>query len=122
MWLGALRRFAIALVIVVAAGALVGLLAGAVIRQGLRRDLAVGFYLSGTGLLALALLLGTRPPVKFKEGTGGSSVPSGLFDRGVRWASREEQNEALNVPALLVTLGVCLIVIGAVCDPSRKLI
>ena len=72
MWLGALRRFAIALAIVVAGGALVGLVAGAVIKQGLRRDLAVGFYLSGTGLLALALLLGTRPPVKFKEGTGGS--------------------------------------------------
>ena len=122
MWLGALRRFAIALVIVVAGGALVGLLTGAVIKQGLRRDLAVGFYLSGTGLLALALLLGTRPPVKFKEGTGGSAVPSGLFDLGVRWASREEQNEALNVPALFVTLGVCLIVLGAVCDPSRKLI
>lgn len=122
MWLGALRRFAIALSIVVAAAALLGLVAGAVIKQGLRRDLAVGFYLSGTGLLALALLLGTRPPVKFKEGTGGSVVPSGLLDRGVRWASREEQNEALNVPALFVTLGVCLIVIGAFCDPSRKLV
>ena len=102
--------------------ALVGLLAGAVIKQGLRRDLAVGFYLSGTGLLALALLLGTRPPVKFKEGTGGELGPERPLRPGRPLGSREEQNEALNVPALFVTLGVCLIVIGAVCDPSRKLI
>lgn len=122
MWLGALRRFAIALGIVVAGAALVGLVAGAVLKQGARRDLAVGFYLSGTGLLALALLLGTRPPVKFREGRGDGAIPSGLFDRGVRWASREEQNEAINVPALFVTLGLCLIVIGAVFDPSRRLV
>jgi hypothetical protein len=121
MWLGALRRFAIALAIVVAGAALVGLVAAAVIKQGLRRDLAVGFYLFGTGLLALALLLGTRPPVKFKEG-GDPAIPSGFFDRGVRWASREEQNDALNVPALFVSLGLCLILIGAVVDPARKVI
>jgi hypothetical protein len=122
VWLGALRRFTIALAIVTAGAALLGLVAGAVIKQGLRRDLAVGFYLAGMGLLSLALLLGTRPPVKFREGRGDSSVPGGFFDRGVRWASREEQDEAINVPALFATLGVCLLVFGALCDPSRKLV
>jgi hypothetical protein len=121
MWLGALRRFAIALAVVAAGATLLALVVAAVLKQGLRRDLAVAFYLSGTGLLALALLLGTRPPVKFKDGVAGDAIP-GLFDRGVRWASREEQDSALNVPALFVTLGLCLIVIGAALDPSRRLV
>ena len=91
------------------------------IKQGLaprpRSVLAGGNRLAGAALLLGALLAG-----ELRTGAAAGRRRSAFFDSGVRWASREEQNEAINVPALFVTLGLCLIVIGAFCDPSRKLV
>ena len=93
------------LVIVVAGGALVGLASLAVIKQGRRRDLSVGFYLSGSGLLGAASSR-HRGPGAAQGGRRRQLGSSGSSTRGVRWASPEEQNEALNVSALFVSLGL----------------
>jgi hypothetical protein len=84
------------------------------------RGVSVGFYVTGVGLCALAFLLGSRPPVRGK-GDGGFVLARWLGG-GVRFASREEQDEALNLPALFVVLGVLLLVAGALIDPRQPLV
>jgi hypothetical protein len=106
-----------------------GLLLGALLHEGTRRGIAIGFYLIGSALAGVGVLIATRPPVKSKSTPRSGekidaprvsetlNVFNGVFSSGpVRWASRDELREAMNVPALLVALGVTLIVIGAFVD------
>ena len=66
------------------------------------------------------VLAGSRPPVRAKE--GGGFVGFGRWlGGGVRFATRTEQEEALNLPALFAVLGVALIVIGAAVDSRHAL-
>jgi hypothetical protein len=109
--LGALRRFTAVVLVAVAGACLLGLLIAAVAHDDLRRGLAIGLYASGAALTGLALLLGTRPPVRSK-GDGGFVGLGRWVGTGVRWAARDEQDEAINLPALLLTVGVVLVVIG----------
>lgn len=115
MWLAALRRFVTVVVVAVAAACLLGLAIAAATHATLGRGLAVGLYVSGVGLSGLGLLLGSRPPVRSKGDSGFMGLGRWVGG-GVRWATREEHEEAINLPALLVTVGVLLIVIGAGVD------
>jgi hypothetical protein len=110
----ALRRFAAVVAAAVVAAALVGLLVVAVAKVDLRRGLAIGFYVCGAGSCGLAVLLGAAPPVRGKR--DGGFVGFGRWvGGGIRWATRSER-EAVNLPALLVTVGVVLIVVGVAVD------
>jgi hypothetical protein len=110
----AARRFG---AVVAAAGcgaALLGLLIAAAAHEPVRRGLAIGFYAAGAGLLGLGVLLGVSPPVRRRD---GDAVGFGRWvGRGVRWASRSEHDEAINFPALLLTVGLLLIVLGIAVD------
>jgi peptidoglycan/LPS O-acetylase OafA/YrhL len=117
---GALRRFAALLALAAAFAVLVGLFLAAVTHETLARGLAIGFYITGVGLCALAFQLGSRPPVRTKE-SGGFVGFGRWVGGGVRFATRTEHHEALNLPAILAVLGVCLIVVGAAVDSSHTL-
>jgi hypothetical protein len=112
--LGALRRFGILLGVASAGSALLGLLLTGALHEGIRRGLAIGFYLGGVGLLALGFLLGSRPPVR--SPSGGFVGPFKWVGGGIRFATREEHLEAMNVPAIMLAIGVCLIGIGVAVD------
>jgi hypothetical protein len=118
--LGALRRFATLLALAAGVAVLLGLVVAGLSRQSLLRGLAIGFYLVGVALCAIAFALGSRPPVRSK-GTGGFVGFGRWVGGGVRFATRTEQDEALNLPAIFVALGVCLIVIGAAIDSRHSL-
>lgn len=116
----ALRRFAMLVVAAAAGAALLGLALAGLTGESARRGLAIGFYISGVGLCALAFLLGTRPPVRAKS-DGGFLGFGRWTGGGVRFATRTERDEAINLPAIFVSIGVLLIVVGAVVD-SRRLV
>ena len=116
MLLAALRRFASVFAIALAGATLLGLAIAAVGHDGIRRGLAIGFYVSGCGLGALALFLGIRPPVRARSGEAGFMGLGRWGGGSVRWADREEHRQAMNMPALLLTLGVMLILIGVGVD------
>jgi len=115
VWRAALRRLAAVVVSAVVAAALVGLLVAAGAHEDVRRGLAVGFYVCGACLCGLAVLLGVGPPVRGKK--DGGFVGFGRWvGGGVRWATRSERETALNVPALLLAVGVVLILVGVAVD------
>jgi hypothetical protein len=111
----ALRRLAAVVAIAMGGAALLGLLIAAAAREDVRRGLAIGFYVGGAGLCGLAILLGSAPPVRGKR--DGGFVGFGRWvGGGVRWATRSEREEAINLPALLLGVGVALILVGVVVD------
>jgi hypothetical protein len=116
----ALRRFALLLAWASAAAVLLGLGVAGLTHQSILRGIAVGFYIGGVGLCVLAFLLGSRPPVRGK-GDGGFVGLGRWTGSGVRFATREEQDEALNLPAIFAVLGVCLILIGVAVDTRHGL-
>lgn len=116
----ALRRFATLVVAAAAGAALLGLVVAGVAGESLRRGLAIGFYVSGIGLCALAFLLATRPPVRSKA-DGGFLGIGRWTGGGVRFATREEREESINLPAIFVAIGVLLVVLGALVDSRHGL-
>ena len=120
MLVGALRRFAAVISLAGSFAAVVGLLVAAMAREDLRHGLAIGFYVCGAGSCGLAVLLGAAPPVRGKR--DGGFVGFGRWvGGGIRWATRAEREEAINLPALLLTVGVVLILVGVgVDDRTRK--
>jgi hypothetical protein len=111
----AARRFAIVLAVTGTGAVLLGLLIAGVTGDAVERGVSVGFYAFGAGLCGLAFLVGSRPPVRGKS-DGGFIGFGRWMGGGVRWSTRKEHVEALNVPALLAVLGLCLILIGVAVD------
>ena len=111
------RRFLVFVVAAAGFAFLLGLVVSGIGHEQLRRGVAVGFYITGVGLAGLGFLAGSRPPVRSKS-TGGF-VGFWWSGGGVRWATPDEQREALNLPAVLVSVGVALIPIGIAVDSKH---
>jgi hypothetical protein len=92
---------------VAAATAVVSLIAGLVVGASPGRALSVGWICAG----ALVLLLGFGASVR-------GPMPRGA---GRRWATRAEQEEALNLSAALVAIGLLLVVLGVLADRRHPL-
>lgn len=107
----ALRLF----VVVAAASAVVSLVLGVVFGADASRSVSVGWYAVGATVLLLGFFASSRGPTRAVE--EGSS----LRLRARRWATRGEQEDALNLSAVLVLLGVVLIVLGIAVDPRHRL-
>jgi len=119
MLLGALRRFAAVVGVCAGGAAALGLLIALAAKEDVRRGLAVGFYALGALLLGLGVLIAVRPPVRSKGDAG--FIGFGRWMGGsVRWATADEHREALNLPALLISVGVILVVLGAVVDDRHS--
>ena len=99
--------------------AVIGLLAGAALGAGVARSLSVAWYCAGAFLLAIAFVASSRGPTRAAD--TGTWAPVSLRARSLRWASRHEQEESINLSAVLVVLGFGLIAIGVVADPRHPL-
>ncbi len=121
MIVAALRRFALLLVSTALVTAGVSLLIGLAAGASVGRSVSIGFYLVGSFLLIFGFFAGNRGPVRQKGEQGlGFFVP--LPGRMLRWASASEQEESINLSALLVALGFVLILLGVVADNRYTLV
>jgi hypothetical protein len=124
---GGARRFfgilGIAALVVLAVSLPVGLLLGATVS----RSISVGFYVIGSFLLVAGFFVGNRGPVRLKGGDTevGSTVGMfgiGLGGRRLRWATPEENADAMASSAAFVVIGFVLILIGVIADSRVQLL
>ncbi|HVD48909.1 MAG TPA: hypothetical protein VNB50_02660 [Gaiellaceae bacterium] len=122
--LAALRRLvvlvAISSALTVAVSGLLGLLVGA----SLERAISLGFYGLGCFLMVSGFFVGNRGPARVKsEPVGPSMLPlPGFGARRLRWATKEEQSEAMSNSAVFILLGLILVVIGVLVDARHSLV
>lgn len=105
----------------------VSLLFGALAGAAVDRAISLGFYLVGSFLLVGGFFVGNRGPVRLKkdDGTGAGIPVLGLpllGGRNVRWATKEEREEAISMSAVFVALGLVLILIGVAADSRVSLV
>ena len=115
MLLAALRRFLTILAITAAGTALASLALGAIGGASLSRSVSLGFYVVGAFLLVAGFFIGNRGPARAKREVHI------LGPRFMRWATREETEDALNTSALFVALGFVLVLLGLVADTRVRL-
>jgi hypothetical protein len=117
VWVAAARRFAILLGAVSAGIVLVSWLAGLAIGSTANRSISLGFYLVGAFLALAGFFFGNRGPMR-----PVGDERSWRVGRGLRRASRDEQEEAVAMGALLALLGFVLLAIGIAIDSRYQLI
>ena len=122
MFISALRRLAVLIVGVGGGTVIVSIVLGLLLGASLPRAIALGYYLVGSFLLLAGFFFGNRGPVR----PSGDDPGAGLFlfrpgGRRIRWATHDEQGEAINYSALYVVLGLVLIVLGLAADNQHSL-
>ena len=121
MWIPALRRFALLVVAVGGGTVVVSLVLGLLLGASLSRSIALGYYLVGSFLLLAGFFFGNRGPVRPRGADDHGDFFMRPRGRRVRWATREENEEAINSSALFVALGLLLIFLGLVSDNRHTL-
>jgi hypothetical protein len=117
MWRAAARRFAILLGGLSAAIVVVSFLLGLLTGSAADRSISLGFYMVGALLTIAGFVLGNRGPVRAVGEDRGWQ-----FGRGLRGASKEEQEDAVATGALLTVLGFVLLAVGVAVDSRYRLI
>jgi hypothetical protein len=127
---GALRRIAAIVAVLVGGTAAISLGLGALAGDSLLRSIAVGYYLVGAGVLLCSLALGVRGPMRADrsfeaddplagaQAWGGWLRPIGR--RSVRKATLDERKESRRESLGLFMLGLLIVLLGTVFDPSRR--
>jgi hypothetical protein len=115
-------RFAGLLALAIAVIAAVALLFTLLGTASFRRAGALGCYGIGSILLVSGFFIGNRGPVRPSD-AGRSLVPMPFgASRRLRLATREEQEESLNLGAIVVALGLALIACGIAVDEANELV
>jgi hypothetical protein len=114
----AARRIAVLVGSVVAVTAVGSLLIGLLAGAGVWRALSLGWYIVGSVLLISGFFVGNRGPSR-AQGEGWSTFST---RRWVRWATPDEQRDAVSFSVLLVAMGIVLIVLGAFADTRYTII
>lgn len=86
-----------------------------------RRAGALGCYAIGSILLVSGFFIGNRGPVRTDAGQSLLPMPFGA-SRRMRLATRAEQEESLNLGAVVVALGLALIACGIAVDDAHQLV
>ena len=127
MLIPALRRFAILLAAIGVGTAVMSSLFGLLLGASLSRSIPIGFYLMGSFLLLAGFFFGNRGPVRPKGGAADADPGAGgdiffrLGSRRLRWATGEEQKEAINTSAVYLPIGFFLILLGVASDSRHAL-
>ena len=121
MLIPALRRFAQFLIVIGGGTAILSALFGLLIGASVLRSIAIGLYLIGSFLLLVGFLLGNRGPVRSRGDEAAGDIFFGLGSRRLRWATREEQEDAINTSAVFVPIGLVLILLGVASDNRHSL-
>lgn len=123
MLIPALRRFAILLVAISAGTALISILFGLALGASISRSITIGFYLVGCFLLIAGFFFGNRGPARPKgdEDAAAGDIFFRLGSRRLRWATREEQEEAIATSAVYLPIGFVLIFLGVATDSQHAL-
>lgn len=112
------RRIGAAYAGILGGTVVVSLLIGLASGRSLFHAVAVGLYVVGAGLLLGCFVTGVRGPLRGVSRTG-ETAPL-VTARGVRRASPFERTETTKISLLLFVLGLSLIVLGSLIDPSHK--
>jgi hypothetical protein len=120
MWLPALRRMVKLFLVISALTILLSASFGLLVGASILRSISIGFYLVGCFVLIGAFFFGNRGPVRSQGDEDVGSI-LGLGSRRLRWATKEEHEEAINAPAVLLPLGIVLILLGIAWDPMHSL-
>jgi len=124
---GAARRFfgllGLAALVVLAVSLPIGLMVGA----SVSRSISVGFYVIGSFLLVAGFFVGNRGPVRLKGDDADLGAPMGMFGIGLagrrlRWATPEENADAMASSAVFVVIGFVLIIIGVIAATRVQLV
>ncbi len=97
---------------------LVALLVGLAFGAAPDRSVSLGWYAVGGFLMIGGFFVGNRGPAR---SSGGGFAPFSLRGRMVRWATPAEQEESLNLSAVLIVLGFALILLGVAVDSRYSL-
>ena len=118
MLLGAARRILIIFAGVVGATVIVSLLIGLAAGSSAARAVSVGLYCAGVLMLVGCFVVGARGPLRGVTQTG-ETVPL-LGARRVRKATGDERSDAARTSLFLFLLGVVLVLIASLIDPTHK--
>ncbi len=121
MLAAALRRFVMLFVLASALTAAASLLLGLAFGASTARSLSLGFYIVGAFLLLAGFFMGNRGPVRLKGQPGAEGVWGFGSGRRVRGATPDEREEAINLSAVFVALGLALIFVGVAADGRYSL-
>ena len=83
------------------------------------RSVSLAWYGVGAFLLIGGFLVGNRGPARPAGGEGW--MPFSFRSRMLRWATPSEQDESINLSAVLVALGFVLILLGIGVDSRYRL-
>jgi hypothetical protein len=115
----ALARLTLLVASVAAGSGVVAILLGLAFGAGARRSLSLAWYGVGGALLIAGFLVGNRGPARPAGGEGW--MPFSFRSRMLRWATQDEQDESINLSAVLIVLGFVLVVLGIVADARYRL-
>jgi hypothetical protein len=114
----AARRFGILLGALAGGTGAISLLLGLALGSSIGRSLSLGWYIVGSILLISGFFIGNRGPAR-PQGEGWSPFS---LRRWTRWATPDEQREAISLSAVLVILGFVLIALGVIADTRYSLV
>jgi hypothetical protein len=114
----AARRFGILLGALAGGTGVISLLLGLALGSSIGRSLSLGWYIVGSILLISGFFIGNRGPSR-PQGEGWSPFS---MKRWTRWATPDEQREAISLSAVLVILGFVLIALGVIADTRYSLV
>ena len=117
----AFRRLAVVFAATAVGVSLVSLVLGLLLDSTPNRSISTGLYVAGSLVLVGGFFMGNRGPLRV---TGdGSDMPFLFFfgTRRVHWATKEEQQEALNASALYILVGLALLALAVAVDERFRL-
>jgi hypothetical protein len=117
MLLAALRRLALLFLGSAAGVAAVSALLGVLFGASVARSVSIGFYIAGSFLLVAGFFVGNRGPLRMQREDAAFT-----WSRSLRRATPEEREEAINMSAVFVALGLGLIFLGVAADSRYRLI